>query len=149
VIYARTISVIQIRKGESFATLSKRSPVDLEIPDGLGFIVDRLPTIPYPSPFPGVGLGGIDLGDAITGGNINVAIETKDVAIYGYDMIEAYPVNVSPITYTDEADGIGELNVEFAYYYAKPNETIVKEPRVEDAVNDLLKKVREKLFNRN
>lgn len=145
--YTAKMSVMQLRKGESFNVFSFQSPIDLPIPDGLGGLVDRLPTFGVPNIFGSeIGLGGPDLGNILTGGNINLAIFTKENIIYQCDLLEVYPVMVSPINFTNEQDGIGELNVEFAYYRAVDAQAETDNTNISDTVNDTIDRVYGAIF---
>lgn len=134
--FVRSVVIRQIRKGESFAVASVRSPIDLGVP---GIIRDRLPSLGIPNiGGTGIGAGGVDIGDVISGGNINLAIFTQENVIYECELKEAYPTRISAIQLSDELDGLVELTVDLTYHKWIDKQAETDNTNIGDEVNDAI-----------
>ena len=133
---SQSIIIRQLRKGESFATLSIPSPIDLPLPS---IIKDRLPTLGLPNiGGTGIGVGGVDVGDILTGGNLNLAIFSKDNVVYECELFEAYPTRISAIELSNELDGLVELTVDITYHKWVDLNGATNNRNIGDTVNDAI-----------
>lgn len=111
--YVKPIRILQLRKGESFPIFSTDLGIDLKIPPE---IANRIPDInPIELFGSGYGIGGIDIGDILNGGNLTVALFSQENVVYEIELIDAYPSIISPIALDNEPDGLSRMSVTLTY----------------------------------
>lgn len=124
--YTQDVKIAQIRKPESFAIKN----FDLGFDLGLDPVVrDALPTI-----------GGVDLGD-LSEGRFDIAIVGDENVVYECLLQKAFPVSLTEISMTNEADQISEFTVSLAYknwFDVSPGQQDSLSDTIVDAINDLV-----------
>lgn len=103
--YTKNVRIAQLRKPESFQLFSTQG-IDLGLPN---IITENLPTVDT-----GI-LGSIDLGDAVSGGNIGIALTSAENIVYECELQNAFPTSMTDINLSDNADEVAEMSVSLSY----------------------------------
>jgi len=124
--YTQNLRIAQIRKPESFAVKNFDLGFDLDLDP---VIRDALPTI-----------GGVDLGD-LSEGRFDIAIVGEENIVYECLLENAFPVSMTEISFSNEADQVSEFTVSLEYknwYNVSPGQQDTLSDTVVDAINDLV-----------
>lgn len=134
--YAKTIKIIQIRKGESFPIFNRELGFDVDLPPEIS---NRLPGITPVELFgTGFGIGGIDIGDVL-GGDLSVALFSQENVVYEVELQNAFPTVISPVSLTNDADGISQMSVTLAYDNWKSSNDFANNKRtIADTIGDAI-----------
>lgn len=137
--YAKSIKIYQLRRGESFPIFNKDLGFDIDLPPE---IENRIPGINPVELFgSGFGIGGIDIGD-ILNGNLSVALFSQENIVYSVELLKAYPSVISPISLSNEADGLSQMSVSITYESWKSSNDFANNKKtfgdtIGDAIDDV------------
>ena len=121
--YSKSVVISQLRKPDRIDLFNIQG-ADLGLPS---ILTENLPTI-----------GGIDIGDAVSGGNISFGFTSQENIVYSTELLNAFPTSMTDITVSNELNQISEFSVSLSYknwVNAETTENDTFADTVNDAIN--------------